>query len=273
MRGNSARRGPEDRPRQPRVRRLRGGVRAARGLRGGADGGGARPGARVEGAAGAGARRRLGHGARPRRVRRPGHRARPPPRVRPGRRRARRLRRQLAAPRHAAVVTPDTDPLHQLMWLAARSAGLVAWALAALATILGLAMAARRVDRGPQVRELHNHLTLAALIALAGHGVAIALDPWLKGGVVGVLVPFTTGYRPLAVATGILGGWLLAAFAGSWYLRRSIGAGTWRRLHRFAPGVLVASTPPALTPGSDAGTGGVTPPRSPRAARPPPRPP
>jgi methionine sulfoxide reductase heme-binding subunit len=146
------------------------------------------------------------------------------------------------------------DPLHQLAWLAARSAGLVAWALAALATILGLAMAARLVDRGRDVRNLHRHLTLAALIALAGHGVAIALDPFLKAGVIGVLVPFTIGYRPLPVAVGILSGWLLVAFAASWYLRHKLAPGAWRRVHRFAPLVLVASTVHALTAGSDAGT-------------------
>ncbi len=146
------------------------------------------------------------------------------------------------------------DPLHQLAWLSARSAGLVAWALAGLATLLGLAMAARLVDRGPQVRDLHRHLTLATLIAVAGHGVAIALDPFLKAGLAGILVPFTIGYRPLAVAAGILSGWLLVAFAGSWYLRRKLAPGAWRRLHRFAPLVLVASTVHALTAGSDAGT-------------------
>jgi predicted ferric reductase len=146
------------------------------------------------------------------------------------------------------------DPLHQLAWLSARSAGLVAWALAALATILGLAMAARLVDRGTEVRDLHRHLTLATLIAVAGHGVAIALDSFLKAGVLGILVPFTIGYRPLPVAVGILGGWLLVAFTGSWYLRRHLAPGAWRRVHRFAPLVLVASTVHALTAGSDAGT-------------------
>jgi sulfoxide reductase heme-binding subunit YedZ len=152
-------------------------------------------------------------------------------------------------------VTPaDADPLHQLTWLAARSAGLVAWGLAGLATILGLAMAARKVERGAEVRELHRHLTLAALIALAGHGLAIALDPFLKAGLTGVLVPLTIGYRPLAVAAGILAGWLLVAFAGSWYERRRLPRGAWRRLHRFAPAVLVISTVHALTAGSDAGT-------------------
>lgn len=151
-------------------------------------------------------------------------------------------------------MTPDADPLRQVAWLAARSAGLVAWALVALATLLGLAMAARGIRPGADARRLHQHLTLAGLIALGGHGVAVALDPWLKGGVTGVLVPFTIDYRPLAVAVGILSGWLLAAFAASWYLRRRIGARAWRYAHRFTPLVLAASTVHALTAGSDAGT-------------------
>src|SRR5205085_6788548 len=92
------------------------------------------------------------------------------------------------APAGVAPVVSD-DPLHQLVWLSARSAGLVAWALAGLATLLGLAMAARLVDRGPQVRDLHRHLTLATLIAVAGHGLAIALDSFLKAGLVGIFVP------------------------------------------------------------------------------------
>ena len=176
------------------------------------------------------------------------------PRTRRLRRRRAAARERPAAPEPPVVNLPDTDPLHQLTWLAARSSGLVAWALAALATILGLAMAARRIQSGPDARRLHQHLTLAGLIALAIHGATIALDPWLKGGVVGVLVPFTIGYRPLAVAVGILAGWLMIAFAASWYLRRRIGARTWRYAHRFTPVVFVAATVHALTAGSDAGT-------------------
>ena len=81
--------------------------------------------------------------------------------------------------------------------------------------------------------RLHQHLALLALGAIGAHGLLLAADPWLKAGVTGITVPFALGYRPLWTGLGIVGGYLAAILALSFYVRRRIGARLWRRLHRF----------------------------------------
>lgn len=145
-------------------------------------------------------------------------------------------------------------PSHYVWWLAGRSAGLVAMALITLSVILGLAMAARAIParRRRGAVALHQHLALIALGAIAAHGLLLALDPWLKAGAKGILVPFAIGYRPLWTGLGIIGGYLAAILGLSFYVRRRIGAGLWRRMHRFTVIVYVLALAHALGSGTDA---------------------
>jgi len=144
-------------------------------------------------------------------------------------------------------------PANYVWWLAGRSAGMVAMLLIACSVILGLAMAARAIPqrwRRDAVR-LHQHLALIALGAIAAHGLLLAADPWLKAGVKGIAVPFAIGYRPLWTGLGILGGYLAAILALSFYVRRRIGARLWRRMHRFTVVVYVLALAHALGSGTD----------------------
>lgn len=145
-------------------------------------------------------------------------------------------------------------PANYVWWLAGRSAGIVALLLVAASVILGLAMAARVIParrRGDAVR-LHQHLALLSLGAIGAHGLALALDPWLKAGAKGILVPFAIGYRPLWTSLGILGGYLAAILGLSFYVRRRIGARLWRKMHRFTVVVYVLGLVHAIGAGTDA---------------------
>jgi sulfoxide reductase heme-binding subunit YedZ len=62
------------------------------------------------------------------------------------------------------------------------------------------------------------------------------------------------GYRPLATALGIFGGYLAALLGLSYYLRRRIGARLWRKAHRATVLVYVLGLGHALTAGTDATT-------------------
>ncbi len=115
-------------------------------------------------------------------------------------------------------------------------------------------MAARAVPptwRRDAVR-LHQHLALIALGAIAAHGLLLAADPWLKAGVKGIVVPFAIGYRPLWTGLGIVGGYLAAILALSFYVRRRIGVRLWRRMHRFTVVVYVLALAHSLGSGTDA---------------------
>lgn len=145
-------------------------------------------------------------------------------------------------------------PANYVWWLAGRSAGMVALLLVTCSVILGLAMAARVVPprRKRDAVRLHEHLALMGLAASGAHGALLFADPWLKAGVSGIMVPFSIGYRPLWTGLGIVGGYLAAALALSFYARKRIGARVWRRMHRLTVVVYVLGLAHALGSGTDA---------------------
>jgi methionine sulfoxide reductase heme-binding subunit len=146
------------------------------------------------------------------------------------------------------------DPFHYTTWLAARSAGIVGFATLGVVSLLGLAAALRLVTPATMVRlrPWHERLALTGLALIVAHGLFLALDPWLRPGVLGVLVPFTMKYRPLWTGAGILAFYALAALALSFYARRRVGARRWRAAHRLAPFAFLLGCLHALGAGTDA---------------------
>jgi methionine sulfoxide reductase heme-binding subunit len=140
-------------------------------------------------------------------------------------------------------------------WLASRAAGIVAMILVSVSVGLGLANAAKLIP--PRSRRaliaIHEQSALAALVAIAAHGLLLLPDSWLHPGV-GIAVPFVIDYRPLAVAAGIVAGYGAALLGLSFYLRRKIGARLWRKLHMGTLGVYLLALIHTITAGTDAGT-------------------
>ena len=140
-------------------------------------------------------------------------------------------------------------------WIVSRSAGIVAFVLVSISVFLGLTMAGRPYRQPGLTRRLkvlHEQTALAALVAIAVHGLGILLDPWLKPGVVGVTVPFAIGLHRFWVALGILAGYLAVLLGLSFYFRRRIGARRWRVAHRATIAVYLLGLLHALGAGSDA---------------------
>jgi sulfoxide reductase heme-binding subunit YedZ len=138
-------------------------------------------------------------------------------------------------------------------WLLARSAGLAAYLLLTLSVLAGLTLKSRPSQRlrPPVVVELHKSLALAGLAALALHGVALVLDTTVTVTPAALVVPGLVGYRPAAVAVGVIGAWLFAAVVASFWLRRRIGVKAWRRLHWLTYALFVAATFHGLASGTD----------------------
>lgn len=150
-----------------------------------------------------------------------------------------------------------SDPVQVIWWLVSRASGVVALILISLSVLLGLAMAAKVVRR-PGVKRsmvrLHEHVALAALVAIAAHGLALLGDAWLKPGLQGIVVPFAMSYRPAFTGLGIIGGYVALLLGPSFYLRRRLGARRWRALHRGTVAVWLLSAVHAFGAGSDAHT-------------------
>jgi sulfoxide reductase heme-binding subunit YedZ len=140
-----------------------------------------------------------------------------------------------------------------VFWLISRSAGIVALLAMTASVILGLSLAGRMA--GSRVRTfsaLHEYLSLTGLVAIAVHGEALLGDRWLHPGFLGITVPFTMGYRPLATGLGVIGGWLAAALGLSFYARRRFGPRRWRQLHRFTLVAWALAVVHTLLAGTDA---------------------
>lgn len=148
------------------------------------------------------------------------------------------------------------DPSNYVFWLASRAAGITAFILIAAAVVLGLYMAGNLGTRPGYKRvmvKLHEHIAIAALIAIPAHGLLLLGDRWLKPGITGIAVPFTMAYRPLWTGLGITAGYLAALLGLTFYARRRFPPGMWRRAHRFIVVVYVLGAAHALGAGSDGG--------------------
>jgi sulfoxide reductase heme-binding subunit YedZ len=149
------------------------------------------------------------------------------------------------------------NPVDHTWWLMSRSAGVVALLLVSISVLIGLTLAAGL--GGPPARRralvaFHEQTALGSLIAIALHGATLLGDSFLKPGLAGILVPLAIDYKPLFVATGIVGGYLAALLGLSFYARRRIGGKRWRKLHRATPAVYVLGLIHTLGAGTDAGS-------------------
>ncbi len=128
------------------------------------------------------------------------------------------------------------DPTQHLAWIGSRSLGIVAMLLVSASVGFGFAMSGRlggRPGAAARFKTLHEALALGALAAIAGHGLLLLADPYLSPGLAGIALPFALPGQPVWTGLGIIGGWLTAIVTLSFYVRRRIGTGVWRSLHRW----------------------------------------
>ena len=145
----------------------------------------------------------------------------------------------------------------QLWWFTARSAGIVAWALLTGGVLWGLALSTRLLGPRPRpnwMLDLHRFLGGAAVVFTGIHVVSLMLDSYVGFGIEEVLVPFTSSYRPSAVAWGIVGLYLLAAVEITSLLRRHLSKRVWRATHLLSFPLFVVASAHGITAGTDSGS-------------------
>jgi hypothetical protein len=145
----------------------------------------------------------------------------------------------------------------QLSWYAARSAGIVAWALASASVLWGLALSTRAFGRQPRpawLFDLHRFLGGAALVFTTIHVGAILVDTYVHFSVIDVLVPLASSWHPVAIAWGVAAFYALVAVEVTSLLRPRMPKAVWRRVHYASFALFAASTVHGLTAGTDAGS-------------------
>ncbi len=142
-------------------------------------------------------------------------------------------------------------------WYVNRSAGLVAWALLAASIGLGVLLSSKLL--GKRVRpnwQLDLHRGLSALaVAFTGVHVAGAIaDNWIHLGWSEVLVPFTSSWRPVAVAWGVVTMYLLIAVQATSLLRKRLSKTAWKRVHFLSYPLFLTATAHGITAGTEMGS-------------------
>ncbi|MFN8151375.1 MAG: hypothetical protein U0R24_09660 [Solirubrobacterales bacterium] len=152
------------------------------------------------------------------------------------------------------MIAAAVDPTSHLFWLASRSLGIVALLLTSASVGFGLALSTR-IGKRPGVaarfKVLHEAVALVSVGAIAGHGLLLLGDGFLRPTVAEIAVPFTMPVNPLWTGLGVIAGWLALAFTLSFYVRSSIGTALWRKLHRWTGIVFVLGLAHAIGSGSD----------------------
>src|SRR5438270_5619432 len=124
------------------------------------------------------------------------------------------------------------DWVNTLYWITSRAAGITAMVLASASVGMGLAMSGKLVKwGGPDRRNIHQALSLGAMVAIAVHGLTLLGDSYFHASLAGVTVPFVLSYMTIPTSIGIIAGWCLIILGLSYYARRWIGHQRWKLLH------------------------------------------
>lgn len=136
------------------------------------------------------------------------------------------------------LLSPHPDPGTQAMiWELVRGSGLLAYTMLSLSTMLGIAITVRAFDsitKRAYVYEGHQAISIVALVLTGIHMVMLLFDDFVGFSVFAVLIPFASGWRPIAVALGIGAFYITVVVTATSYVRPQIGQKAWRTIHYSA---------------------------------------
>lgn len=147
--------------------------------------------------------------------------------------------------------------LSSVWWDLTRASANVAWGLCLFTILWGVLLTTRilrDMDRPAWLRDLHSWLGGLTIAFTIVHMLTLVQDKYVNFEVVDTLVPFSSSYRPLPVALGVTGFWLLVLIQGTSLMMKKMSRTTWRRIHMLSYplyGIIIVH---ALTAGSDVGT-------------------
>jgi methionine sulfoxide reductase heme-binding subunit len=142
-----------------------------------------------------------------------------------------------------------------LFWITSRAAGTLALLFSSVGVGVGLLMGGKLLKgRGTDLRAAHEALSIATIVAIVVHAVALLGDSYLKPSLADIAIPFASSYMTLWTTIGIVAGWLMIILGLSFYARGWIGQRRWRGLHRFTALAWILGLAHSLGEGTDAGT-------------------
>lgn len=121
----------------------------------------------------------------------------------------------------------------QAFWAFGRGSGIVALVLLSVAVAAGIAARSGRAVLLPRagLAEFHRGAALSATALVGVHVLTLLADPYAQLRLLDVVVPFTSGYRPLWVGLGTVAVDLLIAVVVTALLRHRLGPNLFRLIH------------------------------------------
>jgi len=98
---------------------------------------------------------------------------------------------------------------------------------------------------------MHRWLGGTALTFTGVHALALLADQYTHFGLDAILVPFASSWHPVAVAWGVVAGYLLLAVELTSLARSHLSKRTWRRVHAASFVLFVTATVHGLSAGTD----------------------
>ena len=143
---------------------------------------------------------------------------------------------------------------HHLAWYVARGTGIVAWGLIVASMVWGLLYATRVLGRRARpwwMLGVHRFLGALAVVFVVVHVLAVVADSYTSFGLVDVLVPFASAWKPIPVALGIVGMYILVTVEITSLLQRHLPRPVWRQIHLASYGLFAFATLHAMSAGTD----------------------
>ncbi len=145
----------------------------------------------------------------------------------------------------------------QVWWYVARASGIIAWVLVSASVVFGLWVSLRLTRTRPRpawVLDIHRFLGGLSVVFVGVHLLGLVADSYIDFGLREILVPFASGWKPLAVAWGVVGLYLLLAIEITSLLMRRLPRRAWHAVHLSSFGLFVVATVHMLTAGTDSGS-------------------
>lgn len=144
------------------------------------------------------------------------------------------------------------------LWFLARAAGFTALLTASITVALGIAGTASRRDGRIVAQLVHRSAAVLTLALLGLHAVLLVADSYVDVSLGGALVPFTAGYRGLALGLGTLAAYAFVVVSLTGALRGRLAgsaraAAAWRATHLAAYGAWGLAAVHAVLAGTDTG--------------------
>lgn len=143
----------------------------------------------------------------------------------------------------------------QLFWVTSRAAGVVALLAASGSVTLGVTQGAGWIKGASKrdLRPLHEALSIATLVAIVVHGLALLGDQFVGYSLAEIAIPFASSFQPFWTGLGVIAGWGMLALGLSYYARGAIGPARWRTIHRATAGFWLLAVVHGLVMGTDRG--------------------